>query len=107
MLNSNPSAVELFTATHSKVDENGQQSWCDGHAKSVYVSCLPIRSKYVNIVNMNTRMYTYISNDMCIYTYTYAYISDDMCVYICIYTYMMSMQVYMYIYTYIRVYIRK
>ena len=37
MLNRNPSVAELFVATHSKVDENRQRIWCDGHAKSVYV----------------------------------------------------------------------
>ena len=71
MLNRNPFAAELFAATHSKVDENGQRIWSDGDAKSVYVSCPPIWSKYVNIVNMHTRIYTYISDDMCIYKYMY------------------------------------
>uniref|UniRef100_A0A7C9CLG1 Uncharacterized protein n=1 Tax=Opuntia streptacantha TaxID=393608 RepID=A0A7C9CLG1_OPUST len=26
----------MLATTHSKVDENGQRIWCDGHAKSVY-----------------------------------------------------------------------
>jgi len=37
-----PSAAELFAATHSKVDENGQRIWCDAYIQSVYVSTIAI-----------------------------------------------------------------